>query len=62
VPGSQCDAEADEAERRRILRDLLGAGGEDVWIQPPFFCDYGSNIYLGRHWRNIVLLGNYFTA
>jgi maltose O-acetyltransferase len=40
--------EADEAERRRILRELLGAGGDDVWIQPPFFCDYGSNIHLGR--------------
>jgi maltose O-acetyltransferase len=40
--------EADHTERRRILRDLLGAGGDDVWIQPPFFCDYGSNIYLGR--------------
>jgi maltose O-acetyltransferase len=40
--------EVDQAERRRILRELLGAGGDDVWMQPPFFCDYGSNIYLGR--------------
>jgi maltose O-acetyltransferase len=40
--------EADQPERRRILRELLGAGGDDVWIQPPFFCDYGSNIDLGR--------------
>jgi maltose O-acetyltransferase len=40
--------EADQAERRRILRELFGAGGDDVWLQPPFFCDYGSNIYLGR--------------
>lgn len=40
--------ESDEAERRRILVDLLGAGGADVWMQPPFFCDYGSNIFLGR--------------
>jgi maltose O-acetyltransferase len=39
--------EADQTERRRILRELFGAGGEDVWMQPPFFCDYGSNIYLG---------------
>jgi maltose O-acetyltransferase len=34
-------------ERRRILRELFGAGGEDVWMQPPFFCDYGQNIFLG---------------
>jgi maltose O-acetyltransferase len=40
--------EADDAERRRILMDLLGAGGEDVSIQSPFFCDYGQNIQLGR--------------
>jgi maltose O-acetyltransferase len=40
--------EADEAQRRRILKELLGDGGDDVWIQPPFYCDYGSNIWLGR--------------
>jgi maltose O-acetyltransferase len=40
--------ESQKQERRRILRELLGAGGEDVWMQPPFFCDYGSNILLGR--------------
>ena len=40
--------EQDHDTRRRILRELLGAGGESVWMQPPFFCDYGSNILLGR--------------
>jgi maltose O-acetyltransferase len=40
--------EADELERRRILRELFGAGGESVRMQPPFFCDYGSNIQLGE--------------
>src|ERR1700678_1708148 len=40
--------EADELERRRILRDLFGAGGDSVWMQPPFACDYGSNIRLGE--------------
>ena len=34
-------------ERRRILRELFGAGGDTVWMQPPFYCDYGSNIHLG---------------
>ena len=37
----------DEAERRRIVRDLFATGGEDVWVQPPFFCDLGTNITLG---------------
>jgi maltose O-acetyltransferase len=40
--------EADRAERKRILKDLLGAGADDAWIQPPFYCDYGSSIHLGR--------------
>jgi maltose O-acetyltransferase len=40
--------EADEDERRRILVELFGAGGDEVWMQPPFFCDYGSNIFLGK--------------
>jgi maltose O-acetyltransferase len=41
-------SEAQHEERRRILKELFGAGGESVWMQPPFFCDYGSNIYLGE--------------
>jgi maltose O-acetyltransferase len=40
--------EADVEARRRILIDLFGAGGEEVWMQPPFFCDYGANIFLGK--------------
>ena len=40
--------EAHQEERRRILREIFGAGGDTVWMQPPFFCDYGSNIFLGE--------------
>lgn len=39
--------ESDSAARRRILADLFGQGGDSVWMQPPFHCDYGSNIRLG---------------
>lgn len=39
--------ESEQGERRRILEDLFGAGGDTVWMQPPFYCDYGSNIHLG---------------
>jgi maltose O-acetyltransferase len=34
--------------RRAIVVELFGSGGESVWMQPPFFCDYGSNIHLGE--------------
>lgn len=37
-----------EAElRRALLMRLFAQGGDTVWVQPPFFCDYGSNIRLG---------------
>ena len=40
--------ESEIDERRKILEGLFGAGGDTVWMQPPFFCDYGSNIELGE--------------
>ena len=40
--------ESDEQERRQILRQLFARGGDSVWMQPPFFCDYGANIELGE--------------
>ncbi|HLU77282.1 MAG TPA: sugar O-acetyltransferase [Burkholderiales bacterium] len=40
--------EAQSEERRRILQQLFGSGGDTVWMQPPFYCDYGSNIHLGE--------------
>ena len=40
--------ESEPEKRRAILRQLFGAGGESVWMQPPFFCDYGSNVRLGE--------------
>ncbi|MCH5248610.1 MAG: sugar O-acetyltransferase [Lachnospiraceae bacterium] len=30
-----------------LLNDLLGKTGENVWIEPPFHCDYGWNIEVG---------------
>lgn len=40
--------EKDQDARRRILTELFGKGGDSVWMQPPFYCDYGSNILLGE--------------
>jgi maltose O-acetyltransferase len=40
-------ADADADLRRDLLIELIGKGGEAVSMQPPFFCDYGSNIELG---------------
>lgn len=40
--------EADQMVRQHILTELFGSGGDSVWMQPPFYCDYGSNILLGK--------------
>ena len=40
--------EADAPRRREILCELFGAGGDTVWLQPPFYCDYGTHIHLGE--------------
>lgn len=37
------------AERRTLLSELLGSMGENIDIQPPFFCDYGKYIQLGSN-------------
>src|SRR5205807_2593929 len=40
--------EREQAVRRSILKELFKQGGDSVWLQPPFYCDYGSNILLGE--------------
>jgi maltose O-acetyltransferase len=38
---------ADDAGARAILDDLLGTLGEDAYVKPPLFVDYGENIHIG---------------
>ena len=40
--------EDEEDLRRDLCRQILGRGGDSVWMQPPFHCDYGTNIELGE--------------
>lgn len=40
--------ESDVEKRARILKELLPDAGEELWLQPPFYCDYGSNIKTGE--------------
>lgn len=35
------------ASRSQILQELFGTVGENAEIEPPFYCDYGSNIHVG---------------
>lgn len=38
---------ANTAEKERILNELLGGWGKNLWITAPFYVDYGNNIYFG---------------
>jgi maltose O-acetyltransferase len=37
----------DQVGRARALGELLGALGEGAVIEPPLYCDYGANIFIG---------------
>ena len=39
----------DPQKVRSWFRELLGSIGEPFWIQPDFYCDYGSHIHIGKH-------------
>lgn len=38
----------DTGRREALLRELFGRVGEAAWVEPPFYCDYGSHIHLGN--------------
>ena len=46
----QLNATTDERPEQRlsILSQLMPGAGEGLWLEPPFYCDYGYNIHLGE--------------
>ena len=36
-------------ERNQLLRTLMPDAGKGLWIEPPFYCDYGYNIRTGKN-------------
>ncbi len=46
-------------ERKSLIKQILGKTGENFWIEPNFFCDYGYNIEIGENFyvnHNCVML------
>lgn len=39
--------EGEKEKRKRLLSELLPNSGVNLWLQPPFFCDYGTNLFIG---------------
>lgn len=40
--------EAEPEKRLEILKTLFGSCDDDIFIKPPFYCDYGFNIHVGK--------------
>ena len=50
---------ANSKKRKKLLRELIPDSGKQIIIEPPFYCDYGSNIHLGENFYanyNCVIL------
>lgn len=50
---------SEEAERKALLKRILGKTGKNLWIEQSFWCDYGYNIELGENFysnHNLVIL------
>jgi maltose O-acetyltransferase len=39
----------DPEREKELIKGILGKSGENVYIMPPFYCDYGSNIEVGEN-------------
>jgi len=46
---NECIGENQLEVRDEILTKLLEHKGKGVWIEAPFFCDYGNNISIGEN-------------
>lgn len=43
------DTGEDQAEARSlVLKELMPDAGAGLWLQPPFYCDYGTHIKTGK--------------
>ncbi|MFT4668613.1 MAG: maltose O-acetyltransferase [Flavobacteriaceae bacterium] len=44
------DSREDEGSKRlEILKELIPNKGKNLWIQTPFYCDYGYNMVVGKN-------------
>ncbi len=44
---NSCDADNGK-ELKRLVKELIPNQGKSCFLQPPFYCDYGTNIFLGK--------------
>lgn len=49
----------EEEKRQEMIRNLLGSTGKTFYFEPPFYCDYGTNIHIGTNFysnHNLIIL------
>lgn len=47
------------SEKKSLMQKILGKTGENFWIEPNFWCDYGYNIEIGENFymnHNCIIL------
>ncbi len=42
-------SDKEKKERNKLLKELVGEFDKNFFIEPPFYCDYGYNIKLGKN-------------
>ena len=42
-------SEDEPKKRKELLKELFGSCPDDIFIKPPFHCDYGFNIHVGKN-------------
>ena len=50
---------SDMEKRNRVLSEIIQSHKENMYIEPPFYCDYGYNIEVGENFyanHNLVIL------
>ena len=40
--------EEESDKRTELMGELFGAAGSGSYLEPPFYCDYGANIFVGK--------------
>ena len=46
-------ASEDLERKEKVLSELLGGKGNNLWITAPFYVDYGNNIFFGNIAKSI---------
>jgi len=44
-----CLSDDHKKEKKRLIHELLSNASKGLWIEPPFYCDYGYNIKTGKN-------------